>query len=121
VLHVARRKYRTQKNLLKIRHLGTITQLCRAVSSELSHVSTIGKNLLNRNFSRTCPHNMMAAESGSLVWAPQLIQRVSHLGSDTAQHSSSGRQPNFAAVNRERHLYSAGRPSRWALAHLLVK
>jgi len=29
----------------------------------------------------------------------------------------SGRQPNFAALNRGRHLYSAGRPSRWALAH----
>ena len=38
----------------------------------------------------------------------------------TAQHSSSGRQPNFAALNRGRHLYSAGRPSRWALAHILV-
>jgi len=30
--------------------------------------------------------------------------------------SSSGRQPNFAALNRGRYLYSAGRPSRWALA-----
>jgi len=30
---------------------------------------------------------------------------------------SSGRQPNFAALNRGRHLCSAGRPSRWALAH----
>jgi len=28
--------------------------------------------------------------------------------------------PNFAALNRGRHLYSAGRPSRWALAHILV-
>ena len=37
-----------------------------------------------------------------------------------ARHSSSGRQPNFAASNRGRHLYSAGRPSRWALAHILV-
>ena len=27
---------------------------------------------------------------------------------------------NFAALNKERHLYSAGRPSRWALAHILV-
>jgi len=35
-------------------------------------------------------------------------------------HSSSGRQPNFAALNRGRHLYSAGRTSRWALAHILV-
>jgi len=34
--------------------------------------------------------------------------------------SSSGRQPNFAASNRGRHLRSAGRPSRWALAHILV-
>ena len=25
-----------------------------------------------------------------------------------------------AAFNRGRHLYSAGRPSRWALAHILV-
>jgi len=32
--------------------------------------------------------------------------------------SSSGHQPNFAALNRGRHLYSAGRPSRWALAHI---
>jgi len=26
----------------------------------------------------------------------------------------------FAAFNRGHHLYSAGRPSRWALAHILV-
>jgi len=37
-----------------------------------------------------------------------------------AQHSSGGRQANFAALNRGCHLYSAGRPSRWALAHILV-
>jgi len=35
-------------------------------------------------------------------------------------HDTSGRQPNFAALNRGRHLYAAGRPSRWALAHILV-
>jgi len=28
----------------KNRHLGTIAQLCRAISSQLIHVSTIGKN-----------------------------------------------------------------------------
>jgi len=49
---------------------------------------------------------------------PCKFQRVSHLGSLTARHSSSGRQPNFAALNRGRHLHSAGRPSRWALAHI---
>jgi len=27
----------------KIRHLGTIAQLCRGISSQLRHISTIGK------------------------------------------------------------------------------
>ena len=49
-----------------------------------------------------------------------IFQRVSRLGSVTARQSSSGRQPNFAALNRGRHVCSAGRPSRWALAHILV-
>jgi len=31
-----------------------------------------------------------------------------------------GRQPNFVAFSRRRHFYSAGRPSRWASAHILV-
>jgi len=51
---------------------------------------------------------------------PCKFQRVSRLGSLTARHSSIGRQPNFPALNRGRHLYSAGRLSRWALAHILV-
>ena len=38
----------------KNRHFGTIAQLCRAVSSQLTHVSTIGKkNLLNIDTSST--------------------------------------------------------------------
>jgi len=44
----------------------------------------------------------------------------SELCSVTARHCSSCRQPNFATLNRGRHLYSAGRPSRWAFAHILV-
>jgi len=42
----------------KIRHLGTIAQLCRAVDSQLRHVSTIGKNLSKSSTCSTCPHNM---------------------------------------------------------------
>jgi len=38
----------------------------------------------------------------------------------TTLHSSSRRQPKFAALNRGRHIYSAGRPSHCALAHILV-
>jgi len=49
---------------------------------------------------------------------PCKFQQVSRLGSVSARHSSSGRQPNFAALNRGSQLYSAGRPSRWALAHI---
>ena len=57
----------------KNRHFGTIAQLCRARSSEVRHVSTIGKNLLNTNTSSTCPDNMvnfgpLAAETDPVVW-----------------------------------------------------
>ena len=52
---------------------------------------------------------------------PCKFQRVSTLGSVTARHASSGRQSNFAALRRVRHRYSTGRPSRWALAHVLVQ
>jgi len=39
--------------------LRTIAQFCRAVSSQVRHVSTIGKKLLNSNISSTCSHNMV--------------------------------------------------------------
>jgi len=110
----------------KNRHFSTIAQLCRAVSSQLRHVSTIGKKLLNTDTSSTCPHNMvnfglLTAEIplASLGHSFQ-FQRLSCLGSVTARHFNSERPPNFAALNRGHHLYSAGRPSRWALAHILV-
>ena len=51
---------------------------------------------------------------------PSKFERVSRLGSVTARHSSSGRQPKFAAFNIGRRIHSDGRPSRWALAHILV-
>jgi len=44
----------------------------------------------------------------------------SPIGSVTARQSNSGREPNFAALSAGHHLYFAGRPSRWALAHILV-
>jgi len=82
------------------------------------------ENLLNSNISSTRSYNMvnfgpLTAEICWRVWAPQQISMGSHLGSVTAWHSSSGRQPDFAALNRVCHLYLAGRPSRWALAHIL--
>jgi len=74
VLHAARWKCRMQKNRQKIAVWAcTIGQLCRAISSQLRHISTIGKNELSSNISSTCPHNMvnfgvLAAEIVSLVW-----------------------------------------------------
>jgi len=48
-----------RKNLPKIHRLGTIAQLYRAISSQLRHVSTIGKNVVNSNISSTRPYNMV--------------------------------------------------------------
>jgi len=115
-----------RKNVAKNRHLGSIAQIRRAISSQLKQVSTIGKNLLNSNSSSTCPYNMLnfgplAAEILSLVWGtPAIISTGFASWQRYCTTSSSGRQPKFAALNRGRHLCSAGRPSRWALAHILV-
>ena len=62
-----------RNKVAKNRHLGTIAQIRRAISSQLRHVSAIGKNSLSSNISSTCPHNMvnfgpLAAEIVSLVW-----------------------------------------------------
>jgi len=54
VLRAARWKYRTKK-VAKNRHLGAIAQLCRAISSQLRHVSTIGKKLVKQQFLHTSP------------------------------------------------------------------
>jgi len=65
-----------RKKSPKIRHLGTVAQLCRAISSQLRHISAIAKKSLDSNISPTSPHNMvnfdpLAAEIGSVVWGTQ--------------------------------------------------
>jgi len=45
---------------------------------------------------------------------------LSYFGSVTVRHLSDGRKPNFAALSTGHHLYLAGQPSRWALAHSQV-
>jgi len=122
VLLAARWKYRTQK-WCKNRHLRTIAQLCRAVSSQLRHLSTIGKKLVKQQYLHiSSQYGELRPTNGwdllSSLGHPSKFQRVSRLGRVTARHSSTGRQPNFAALNRGYHLYLAGRTSRWALAHI---
>jgi len=83
-----------RKKLPKIRHLGTVAQLCRVISSQLRHVSTIGKNLVRQQY---LPHK--SSQCGELRptsgWDqfgcfghPSKFQRVSRLGFVTAWHSS---------------------------------
>ena len=59
-----------RKKVAKNRHLGTIAQICMAMSSQLRHVSTIGKNLLSSNMSSTCPRNManFSLLSAEICW-----------------------------------------------------
>jgi len=92
-----------RKNDAKNRHLCTIAQLCRDISSQLSHISTIRKNLLNCNISFTCPHNMvifgpLAAETDWRVsGTPANFNRFRVLASLLQRrHSLNGSQPNFA-------------------------
>ena len=56
------------KKVANNRHLGTIPQLCRAISSQLRHVSTIGKNLLSSCTCSTCPDNMVNFGLLTAVW-----------------------------------------------------
>jgi len=112
------------KKVAKNRHLGTIAQLCRAISSHIRHESTIVKNLLSNNISSTCPHNMvnfesLAAEIVSLVWGtPGNFNGFCVLAVLLQGTLVVGVSQTFPAWNRGRHLYSTGRPSRWALAHI---
>jgi len=82
--------------------------------------------VLSSNTSSTCLGNMvnfgpLTAEIASEVWAPlQISTSCASWQRYCMALYSSGHQPNVAALNRGRHLYSAGRPSRWALAHILV-
>jgi len=63
------------KKVAKNRHLGTIAQLCRATSSQIRHLSSIGKNLLSSSYmSSTWSHNMvnfglLTAEIDPVVWS----------------------------------------------------
>ena len=82
--------------------------------------------LLSSNITPTCPHNMvnfdpLAAEICWRVWGTlenfnglRVLAALMH-GTLVVGVSQT------AALNRGRHLYLAGWPSRWALAHILVR
>jgi len=127
VLHAARCKCRTQKSRQKSpsgHHRTTLSGYVFATKARRPIENR--KKLVKQQY---LPH--MSSQYSELrptsgwnrfvsLRHPSKFQPVSRLGSVTARQSSSERHPNFAALNRGRHLCSAGRPSRWALAHILV-
>jgi len=86
----------------KNRHLRTIASLYRAISSQLRHVSTIGKKFVKQQYLF-----QMSSQNGELrstnswdclagLGHHSKFQRVSRLGFVAAATSFTGGQPNFA-------------------------
>ena len=118
VLHAAGWKYRTQKNRPSHRR----TTLSGYIFATKAHIDNRKKYVKQQYVLHMSPqYGELRLTSGWDLFGslghPSKFQRVSHWQRH-ARHSSSGRQSNFAALNRGRHLHSAGRPSRWALAHI---
>jgi len=119
VLHAAHCKYRMQKSPSG-HHRTTLSGFIFATKAHIDNRKKVIKQQyllhMSPQYSELPP--ISGWDRIVSLGHPCKFQRVSRLGSVTARHSSIGRQPNFAALNRGRHLYSAGRPSRWALAHI---
>jgi len=124
VLHAARWKCKTQKSRKKSPSWHHRTTLSGYIFATMARIDN-RKKLLSSNISSRNPHNMvnfgpLAAEIGLPVWGTPanfngfrvLVERLH--GSQVVGVSQT------AELNRGRHLCSAGRPSRWALAHILV-
>jgi len=123
VLRAARWKYRTQKIAKNWPSGHHRTNLSRYNFATKAHIDNRKKIVKQQYLLHMSPqYGELRPTSGwdrsGSLGHPCKFQRVSSLGCVTARHCSSGRQPDFAALNRGRHLYSAGRPSRWALAHI---
>jgi len=81
--------------------------------------------MLNSDISSTCPHNMadfgpVAAEIPSGVWGTPANFNGFPVLAALLHGTLVVGVSQTVALNRGRHLYSAERPSRWALAHILV-
>ena len=123
MLHAARCKCRTQKVAKKSPSGHHPTTLSGYIFATKACIDNRKKNLLSSNISSTCFHNMvnfgpLAAEIISLVWGtPGNFNGFRVLAALLYGTLVVG-VSQTAALNRGRHLYSAGRPSRWALAHI---
>jgi len=125
VRQAARWKYRMQKWCKKLpseHHRTTMsgyifaTKAC--IDNRKKHIKQQYLLQMSLQYGELPPTNGWDRLAG--LGYPIIFQWVSRHGSVTARQSSSGRQPNLAAFNRGCHLCLAGRPSGWALAHILV-
>jgi len=81
------------------------------------------KYLLSSNMSSTCLHNMvnfgpLAAEIDPVVWGTHANFNWFRILAALLHGILVVGVSQTAALNRGRHLCSAGRPSLWALAHI---
>ena len=122
MLLAARCKYRTQKSRKKSpsgHHRTTLSGYIFATKARIDN----RKNLLSSNISSRCPHNMvnfglLVAEIVSLVWGTPANFNGFRVLAALLHGTLVVGVSQTAAFNRGRHLYSAGRPSGWALAHI---
>ena len=102
------------------------TTLSGYILATTVHIDNRKKNLLSINIASRCPQNMvnfgpLAAEIGQVVWGTPANFNGFRVQVAVLLHGTVVvGVTQTAALNRRRHLYSAGRPSCWALAHILV-
>ena len=124
VLHAARWKYRTQKSRQKLPSLHHRTNLLGYIFATKACIDNRKKLVKHQYvlhmFSYMVNFGPLTPEIRSTIWGtPANFNRFASW-QRYCTASDSGRQLNFAALNRGRHLCSARRPSRWALAHILI-
>jgi len=121
VLHAARWKYRMQKVAI----LAPSHNFVGLYLHSLGMYRQSEKNLLNTDTSPTCPHNMvnfvlLIAEICWRVWGTPANLNVFRVLTALLHGTLLVGVSQTAALNRGRHLHSAWRSLRWALAHILV-
>jgi len=124
-MHAARWKHRTQKSRQKSPSGQNRTALSDYIFATKARIDN-RKKIVKQQYVLHMPHNMLyfgplVAEIDRVVWGTPANFNEFRVLAALLHGICSGRQPNFAALNRGRHLCSAGRPSRWALAHILVE
>ena len=109
-----------RKKSPNIRHLCTIAQLSPAVSSQIMHALITGQKLVKQQYltHMFSQYGELRLRIVWLVWGTPgnfngfcVLAALLH-GTLVVGVSQT------AAFSRGRHLYSAGRPSRWVLAHI---